>query len=57
MSKLYKNQGKLKLALQFYNEALIIYERLFGKESLKCAKTLNSIGMVYRDQKNLNKAL
>ena len=31
--------------------ALIIYEKVKGKESIECGHTLNNIGIVYKNQK------
>ena len=45
---MYKNQGKLKQALEYYNRELIIYEKI-GKESIDWANALKNIGNVYFD--------
>jgi len=37
--------------------ALNIKEKVRGKDSFDCAKTLNNIGLVYQDQEKLNQAL
>jgi len=48
----YKNQGKLEKALEYYNRAVTIYEKT-GKQSIEWAFTLNNIGVVYYYQRKL----
>jgi len=35
--------GSFKEALEYYNKALSIYEKVKGKDSIKCASTLKYI--------------
>ena len=47
IGNVYYDQNKLNLALEYYNRALSIKEKVKGKESFDCADTLHNIGYVY----------
>ena len=53
----YFNQGQFNEAFEYDSQALGIYERVKGKESIDYAKALNNIGLLYKRQGKLNQAL
>ena len=53
----FKHQGKLNEAFEYYSKALSIYERVKGRESFECAQIINNIAIMYYNNGQLNKAL
>lgn len=49
----YDDLEKLNEALGYYKKALVIKERIRGKESIEYADTLHSIGLAYFNQAKL----
>jgi hypothetical protein len=42
----YDDIGKFNEALKYYNNSLLIYEKIRGKDSVDCADSLYNIGMI-----------
>jgi len=54
---LHNNKGDYDIALEYYQKALEIYEKVFGTEHPDTAKSYNYIGLLYNNQGNYDKAL
>ena len=54
---MYREQGDYVKALEYYEKALAISERVLGKEHPDTAATYNNIAVVYRAQGDYAKAL
>ena len=53
----YHTQGNYEKALEYYEKALVIQEKVLGKEHPNTAATYNNIAVVYKKQGNYEKAL
>jgi len=53
----YDNQGEYPKALEWFQKALAICEKVLGKEHPDTAMTYNNIAMVYNNQGDYTKAL
>jgi tetratricopeptide (TPR) repeat protein len=53
----YLNQDEYSIALEYFEKALTIREKLLGKEHPSVATTYNNIGAVYNNQGDYQKAL
>jgi len=51
----YSNQGEYSKALEWYEKALAIYEKVLGKEHPNTVSTYNSIALVYHYQGEYSK--
>ena len=57
MTLVYDQQGNYTKALEYYQKALTIREKVWGKEHLDTAKTYIGIAVVYHGQGDYAKAL
>jgi tetratricopeptide (TPR) repeat protein len=53
----YDNKGDYDIALEYYEKALVIREKILGKKHPDTANIYNNIAEVYRSQGNYNSAL
>ena len=53
----FENQGDYMLAIQHYEEALAIWQQLFGEKHAKVALVYNNLGLCYSNMGDLRKAL
>ena len=53
----YKNNGNLDKALEYYEKAIAISENILGKEHPSTALSYNNIGLVYHSKGDYDKAL
>jgi tetratricopeptide (TPR) repeat protein len=54
--KISQSLGEIKDAINSYSDCLEIQTKIFGPDSIDVAKTLNSIGIAYKDQGDYSKA-
>jgi len=57
MGRIYHFQGNINSALKFFEQALKIDEKIFGKDHPNVARVLNNIAMVLQDKGDLEAAL